>query len=414
MTSRFPTTEEFLSFPVPNYVDPVTRLPLALAVVIPMTVLVTFFISCRFYSRTVIIYTLGWDDWTMFAAALLSVGSNIMLIISMLPEYQMGYHLWDIHPIKLYGKMPAAQMGMATQLCFTAIITLMKVAILLTYLRIFPSKLNKWFCYIMLFYTISLNTACFFVTLFQCSPASTYWEIFKYIGTAKCLNIKAIYYFHSGQNTLSDFLIFLWPAKDLMNVQVSLRQRVTLTSMFSLGIIVCIAGCVRLYFTHLYLVSYDVFWYGASTFIIMSVESGVGVACGCLPGCKPLMNRLFPRIFASTSQSSSSYPRRPSGAIAKKLEDSASTGKQGSFQMQSLRSGDQGGMVISEKVQSPRAPPPPARQAALRPESKLEFGRGVRHYGDMDGESDSSEDFIILQRGSVGHDRYWSQLGRKV
>jgi hypothetical protein len=68
------------------------------------------------------------------------------------------------------------------------------------------------------------------------SPASTYWEIFKHIGTAKCLNIKAIYYFHSSQNTFSDFVIFLWPAKDLFAVQISLRQRVTLISMFSLGV----------------------------------------------------------------------------------------------------------------------------------------------------------------------------------
>jgi hypothetical protein len=69
MTSRFPTAAEFLSFPKPNYVDPETRYPLALAVVIPMTVIVIASISCRFYSRTVLIYTLGWDDWTMFLAA---------------------------------------------------------------------------------------------------------------------------------------------------------------------------------------------------------------------------------------------------------------------------------------------------------------------------------------------------------
>jgi hypothetical protein len=69
MTSRFPTPAEFLSFPKPNYVDPESRLPLALAVVIPMTLLVISFVSCRFYSRTIIISTLGWDDWIMFAAA---------------------------------------------------------------------------------------------------------------------------------------------------------------------------------------------------------------------------------------------------------------------------------------------------------------------------------------------------------
>lgn len=58
-----------MSFPEPNYVDPETRRPLALAVVIPMTVLVTVFISCRFYCRTVLTRTLGWDDWIMLAAA---------------------------------------------------------------------------------------------------------------------------------------------------------------------------------------------------------------------------------------------------------------------------------------------------------------------------------------------------------
>jgi hypothetical protein len=73
MTSRFPTPAEFASFPPPNYDDPATKLPLALSVVIPMTVLVVAFISCRFYCRTVLVNTLGWDDWTMLVAAVSSV-----------------------------------------------------------------------------------------------------------------------------------------------------------------------------------------------------------------------------------------------------------------------------------------------------------------------------------------------------
>ncbi|KAH6633208.1 hypothetical protein C7974DRAFT_167617 [Boeremia exigua] len=330
MTSRFPTAAEILSFPAPNYVDPTTRRPLAIGILTPMTFIVVTFISCRFYSRTILTKTLGWDDGIMLLAAITSVGNNIMVIISMLPQYQMGYHLWDIHPQILYASMKAAQMGMATQLLFTVVITLMKVAILLTYMRIFPSRLNKWFCVIMLAYTISLNTACFFVTLFQCAPASTYWNIFKYIGRTKCLNIRAIYYFHSAQNTLSDFLIFLWPARDLLNVRVSLRQRITLTCMFSLGVIVCVAGVARLYYTHIYLHSFDVFWHGAETFIIMCVESGVGIACGCLPGCKPLMNRLFPRYFATTTNRSDQYPRRWQHNHMKQTDDEESTLPSGS------------------------------------------------------------------------------------
>ncbi|KAL1799857.1 hypothetical protein ACET3X_000199 [Alternaria dauci] len=407
MTSRFPTPEESALFPPPNYVDPVNQLPLAMAVLIPMTVLVIGFISCRFYCRTVLVNTLGWDDWAMLVASVMSVGSNIMLIISMLPEYQMGYHLWDISPSRLSGTMKSAQMGMATQLLFTAIITFMKVAILLTYFRIFPSRLDKWFCRLMIFYTVALNTACFFVTLFQCSPASTYWEIFKYINTAKCLNIKAIYYFHSAQNTFSDFVIFLWPARNLLNVQISLRQRVTLTSMFSLGVIVCIAGIVRLYYTHRYLESFDVFWYGATSFIIMSVESGVGVVCGCLPGCKPLMNKMFPRAFGNTSQSSSR--RRPSANfLSKKLSSSsAANSEQGSYRMQPLQSRpDNRRDITPEKRSQPYVkkqlpvPPQPSYQS-LRPPSGTTFTsrRQAEAYKELqDNESDSSIEIFLLQR----------------
>jgi hypothetical protein len=77
MTSRFPTPEEFRSFPPPNYVDPTNQLPLALAIVVPMTVIVIAFISCRFYCRTVLVHTLGWDDWAMLIAAVSNIAADL-------------------------------------------------------------------------------------------------------------------------------------------------------------------------------------------------------------------------------------------------------------------------------------------------------------------------------------------------
>ncbi|KAL7777961.1 hypothetical protein CFE70_004635 [Pyrenophora teres f. teres 0-1] len=310
MTSRFPTAAEFAAFPPPNYVDPVTKFPLALAIVIPMTVIVVGFISCRFYCRTVLIRTLGWDDWSMLMAAVSGAGK----------------------------------------------------------------------------------------------PASTYWEVFKYFHTAKCLNIKAIYYFHGSQNTLSDFLIFLWPAKNLLSVQVSLRQRLTLTSMFSLGVIVCIAGIVRMYYTYLYLESFDAYWYGASTFIIMSVESGVGVACGCLPGCKPLMNKLMPRVFGNTSQASRRRPSGPFGA-PKGMPSSSSAGMSthASYRMQPIRQVVAGAALSPEKrgrdmdveKQLPTTPLP--SHQSIRVPSRSAFPARREAYRELAGNrSDSSIEIFLL------------------
>jgi hypothetical protein len=109
MTSRFPTAAEMAAWPDPNYVDPDRLQTAALGVNVSMAVIVTFFISCRLYSRTVLVPAVGWDDWVMLTAAVsdllrlsctgtdvvkvLAVANNIMIIISMDPKFQMGYHL---------------------------------------------------------------------------------------------------------------------------------------------------------------------------------------------------------------------------------------------------------------------------------------------------------------------------------
>jgi hypothetical protein len=141
----------------------------------------------------------------------------------------------------------------------------------------------------------------------------------------------------------------------------------------------------------------------------MSVESGVGVACGCLPGCKPLMNRMFPRLIGTTSHSSS-YPRPSAQARAAGKLDPSGSSKDESFHMQPLRSNNQ--VTVNEKRVDVEAQevvrPPPARQ------SRMAFGRGAGKYGELqDGSDGSSDEMIILQRGSVD-ERSWSRsLGRQ-
>jgi hypothetical protein len=66
--STFPTLEDIAKWPLPNYIDPETRRPLVLGVEIPLTILTILFTAGRFYSRTVIVKALGWDDWFMLAA----------------------------------------------------------------------------------------------------------------------------------------------------------------------------------------------------------------------------------------------------------------------------------------------------------------------------------------------------------
>lgn len=94
--------------------------------------------------------------------------------------------------------------------------------------------------------------------------------------------------------------------------------------MFSLGVTICIAGICRIWYTSIFLNSYDALCkpvsfpplhshslslkllhtgHGATLYAIVSIETSIGIICGCLPACKPLMSRVLPRIFATTHSS---------------------------------------------------------------------------------------------------------------
>jgi hypothetical protein len=70
--------------------------------------------------------------------------------------------------------------------------------------------------------------------------------------------------------------------------------------MFSLGVIICIAGICRIFYTFVFINSYDALYEGATLYTIVAIETSIGIICGCLPACKPLMSKMLPHIFTST------------------------------------------------------------------------------------------------------------------
>ncbi|KAF2014143.1 hypothetical protein BU24DRAFT_462955 [Aaosphaeria arxii CBS 175.79] len=329
---QLPTAADFASWPPPNFIDPETRRPLVLGIEIPLLCLIVIFTMMRFYSRAVLIRALGADDWCMLVATVISVATSIMTCISTQAEYQTGYHIWDLRPEIAANPVKPAQIAMATQLLFIPITALTKVSILLTYLRIFPSTTNKYFCYCMFAFTAIWSLISFFLALFQCKPIEAYWLLAKY-PNRECIDIAPLFYTTGGLNILSDFLIFLWPAKDLAKIRISLKQRVTLIIMFTLGVIICVAGVCRLWYTSIYIHSYDSSWHGSTLYVIVAIETSIGIICGCIPACKPLMSKIAPRIFNSTHSSTHRSTHKKGSKFAGQ-----------SFPFQSLN----GGIVVKE------------------------------------------------------------------
>lgn len=136
----------------------------------------------------------------------------------------------------------------------------------------------------------------------------------------------------SSLNTLSDLLVFLWPAPKLWDVALPKRQRVCLITVFSLGCIVCIAGIVRIAYYPTFFASKDVFWEGAIITIAGSVEYDLAIICGSLPEIRPLVIRMLKGSSGETVRTYNSdsgglgtlgrVPREQGGSKVGKSQDS--------------------------------------------------------------------------------------------
>ena len=109
----------------------------------------------------------------------------------------------------------------------------------------------------------------------------------------------------------TDSLVFALPLPTLMNLQLPKRQRIALTVVFSIGFIVVVAGCFRIYWMwQVVTETYAVTWDGFDLWIWTAVEVNLGVICACTPFLKPLLGGVMDR---AGSRKGSKSSRKNSG-----------------------------------------------------------------------------------------------------
>ncbi|OCK75975.1 hypothetical protein K432DRAFT_408566 [Lepidopterella palustris CBS 459.81] len=255
-----------------------------------ITAVMLVFISGRFYMRAYLKKRLAVDDWVMGFAALIAVVVMAMHCIE--TRFAIGFHVWNVRPA-VY--LLAARMGFATFILLMACTSLTKLSMCLTYLRILATKRDKLFCY-----CVSIIIACSWLSVtisfgYSCGrlPPNLKYSKPPINNTAAVLTFSTI-------NSVTDFLVFLWPARTLWTIRLPTKQRCGLVFVFAFGCIVCIAGVVRIWYFVRYIRSNDKTYEIAILYMVSAIEANFGIICGCLPSLKPLLARYFHGFFGSS------------------------------------------------------------------------------------------------------------------
>lgn len=277
---------------------PETDDSLGLKVITPLFgVLAVLFFLCRVWARSLTGLSISWqtDDWICLVTTIFSI--PLTVVSYEFAAHGLGYDLWmvDFDDITF-----VLEMYYYSEILYVIVIFMTKICICFFYLRIFPKKAFR----IRVFIIIGLSVACALVftlvTVFQCTPIPGAW--LKWDGTyeTECRDVQKQALWAAIFSIILDVATIFLPMTELWALNMSLRKKLGVMTMFATGVFVVVVQVLRIFYLLKFTATANFTRDYTATSIWSNVEVYVGIMCACFPQCRTLLTKFGPQIFAST------------------------------------------------------------------------------------------------------------------
>ena len=176
------------------------------------------------------------------------------------------------------------------ELLYSMALTAGKISVCLLYLRLFPQRWFKAAVFSVIVFQVAWAITVIVIAFAQCTPMGKQWHP-RIPG--HCINQVAYNGYISLPNIFSDAVVIVLPMPIIWKLQLSMSQKLALTSIFLIGSISMIASCVR---TNLFLNTNafsDPTWASVTLISWTTAEPGIVLIAACLPILRPLIVKFF-------------------------------------------------------------------------------------------------------------------------
>lgn len=139
----------------------------------------------------------------------------------------------DLTPVE--NNYPIGRISLALFSMFPMCYSMIRISILLTYLKLFPSQTNRWLCWALCSLQIVYASWAGLTTLLQCKPINSYWN--KTIEGWHCNKPRNQDFAILTLNSFFDLIVYIWPAQYLYRLNLPFKARLELIIAFSIGIV---------------------------------------------------------------------------------------------------------------------------------------------------------------------------------
>ena len=164
---------------------------------------------------------------------------------------------------------------------------IVKMAFLLFYLRIAHTKIFTWSIYATIATNCVFTVIIWMIYCFQCIPLDAYFNKAAH-PTVQCLPNKVLYFVPAALSIFTDLVIFFLPLGPLWTVKTSLRNRIMLIGVVSLGGLAVLVSILRIIVLLEFETTTDFTYTLGKMIIISAIEIDVAIIAANGPALKTL------------------------------------------------------------------------------------------------------------------------------
>ncbi|PVH95712.1 hypothetical protein DM02DRAFT_659872 [Periconia macrospinosa] len=267
----------------------------------------TLFFLARVYSRSVMIKSWKAED-TVLAAAWKANGLHDKVFATgfSVCQYAQVYLGFGHHLAYIFRHIPthliiSQQWGFASAIMLPFALSLPKLSICLTYLRLFQSDVWGRRLIKFLILVVCVPVLPFFIHgLLQCKPISAFWNEGRPV--EKCGEDISGLWVAGAMSIFVDVALVVIVLPQVLRLHLPTRQRWSLILIVAMGLLAGGAGLVRIIRvgTTLKKEDFDPSWDMYDLSIWSAMEIYVSLICASAPGMKPLVTKVLPKFLGSS------------------------------------------------------------------------------------------------------------------
>ncbi|KAL4901223.1 hypothetical protein BDW74DRAFT_86925 [Aspergillus multicolor] len=231
----------------------------------------------------------GMDD----LAITLSLGLAIAIaaLVFRAQSFGVGKDIWNIPPPDINHVL---YLFVVTTSLYPPVMSLIKISMLLLYLRIFPHQKLRIATFIMIAVVSMWGIAYTIAIIFNCTPRSYGWLKWDGEHQGKCLNQSAMQISHAILNIVFDVIVICLPLPVLLKLNMSKTKKTGVCLMFLTGLVVTALSIIRLTTTFNFLKSMNPTRDFVPVCVWSVLEIDLGIICACFPGMRALLKIFVP------------------------------------------------------------------------------------------------------------------------